>query len=118
MVTVPVVPLGSSRHLISLHRQIRAQSAYVITDVVTGSVVICSQTLANAQAYINKLTNDKVSIASLYESAKLNRLVHRRWRVERYTLEEVPQAFEQRRSEWPKATAVVLTFPPAMEVTC
>lgn len=118
MIKVPVVTLGAGRHLIALNRQIRAQCAYVITDVVAGSVVICSQTLASAQQYINRITDDKVSVASLYESAKLNRLVHRRWRVERHMLDEAPTAFERRRSEWPHATAVVMAFPPAMQVVC
>ena len=105
---MPSVQLGADRRLVSMVREIRCRCGYVVTDGVAGTVVLCAQKLGPVAQYINRLTDDKVSVASLYESPKYTRLVHRRWRVEKYPLEEVAAAFEQRRKEYPMAEAVVL----------
>ena len=108
MVVVPVTTLVKGCRLVGLQRESRAMCGYLVTDAVTGSVVLCTQRLPIASHYINTLTDQRVSIASLYESAKLSRLVHRRWRVERCALDDVPGTFEARRGAYPDAKAVVL----------
>ena len=113
---LPVTQLGPGRRLTGLVREMRARCAYVITDVVAGTVVICSQKLFDAQHYINRMTDDKVSLASLYEGPKLSRLVHRRWRIERHPIDVVTAAFERQRAEYPGAKAVVLMLRSMMTV--
>ena len=108
MVVVPVTTLVKGCRLVGLQRESRAMCGYVVTDAVAGSIVLCTQRLPIASHYINTLTDQRVSIASLYESAKLSRLVHRRWRVERCALDDVPGTFEARRGAYPDAKAVVL----------
>lgn len=117
MAATPVVPLGKDRHLVGLRRDIRGRSGYVITDTVADTIVLCTQKLKYAEQYINRQTEDRVNVASLYEGPKLSRLVHRRWRVERYTLEEAASAFETRRAEHPNARPIVLCMPHRMTVT-
>ena len=88
---------------------------YVVTDVLLGSVVLCTQRLPAAAQFLNAhvCKHDKVNVASLYESAVSNekRLVHRRFGVRKCALEEAPRTFAQARARFPAARAFVLTMP-------
>ena len=116
-VDVPVVVLHPSRRLKEMRREVNARMhGYVITDKVAGTTVICCQRLNLVAAYISTLGADPVSVASLYESATLGRLVHRRWKVLRTPLEDTAAAFDEARRATPGAEAVVLAHPVRLTV--
>lgn len=108
---VPVVTIRPGRRLTELRKENHGRAhGYVVADRF-GSVVACCQRLPLAAAYINGLGGDRVAVASLYEAATLNRLVHRRWSCKRTALSDVPAAFEDARRALPAAKAVVLSWP-------
>jgi len=114
---MPVVLLRPDRRLKEMRREVNARMhGYVITDKVAGTTVICCQRLNLVAAYISTLGADPVSVASLYESAALGRLVHRRWKVQRTPLEDTAAAFAEARKAAPNAKAVVLSHPVRLTV--
>lgn len=107
------VVLRPERRLVAIRREKDSRShGYVVSDRVAGTLVLCCQRLPLAASYISSLGGtDRVSVASLYESATLNRLVHRRWKVERMPLEAIPEALDVARRGSPNAKVAVLTHP-------
>ena len=107
---VPVIRLGRSRRLVAFSREKDSRSnGYVISDRFGVAPVVATQRLPVGAAYINSLgVGDEVSAASLYEASSKRRLAHRRWSVQRTTLEALPSAFEARRRAQPDVEAAVL----------
>lgn len=111
------VELEQGQALLALTREKDARSyGYVIRDRF-GTVVVCTQKLPLAAAYINSMEGgacDKIAVASLYEAAALGRLVHRRWTVTRVPLEGAVKAFEAERGA--AAKSVVLGAPHRIRI--
>ena len=112
------VELEQGQTLLALTREKDARSyGYVIRDRF-GTVVVCTQKLPLAAAYINSMKGgalyDKIAVASLYEAAALGRLVHRRWTVTRVPLEGAVKAFEAERGA--AAKSVVLGAPHRIRI--
>ena len=115
---VPVIRLGRSRRLAAFSREKDSRSnGYVVSDRFGAAPVVATQRLPVAAAYINSLrVGDEVSAASLYEAASKLRLVHRRWSVQRTSLDALPGAFEAQRRAQPDVEAAVLGHPHRIQV--
>ena len=87
------------------------------TGMAPAAAAFCLR-LPLAAAYLNEHLGDgaAVSVASLYEAAKLGRRVHRRWAVKRTPVADTAAAFEEVRRSLPTAKAVVLIHPMRMAV--
>jgi len=59
---------------------------------------------------------DPINVASLYKSAVLGRLVHRRFGVVRTELGSAPRVFAEARESFPEARAIVLSQPHRLTV--
>ena len=116
---MPVVELKSNQALNSLTKEKDSRgSCFVITDR-HAAVVLCCQRIPAAAAFLNRhiCSEDKVSVASLYEAcAKPGRLVHRRFAIVRVPIENVGSAFEEARRRHPKARALILTQPHRIQI--
>ena len=117
-IMTPAVQLKRDQQIMSLTRDKDGRGhAYVVTDRI-GDAVLCSQRLTAAAAWLNQhvCAQDPINVASLYESAVLGRLVHRRFGVVRTELGSAPRVFAEARESFPEARAIVLSQPHRLTV--
>ena len=118
METLPAIVLKDGQRLRAISREKDARHyGYVVSDRF-GTVVMCTQKLPLAAAYIERLAGDdaysRVAVASLYEAASKGRLAHRRWKCTRTALDRVSDEFEQQRK--PGVKSVVLCHPHRIQI--
>ena len=103
---MPAVEVRKGQDVVALSKDkdSRGGNAYIVSDVL-GTSVLCTQRLPEAARFLNEhvCSQDKVNVASLYESALHKRLVHRRFGVRKCGLEEAPRLFAQARARLPHA---------------